>query len=115
MRPIVKFCGSPSYQLSEHLTSILKPTLTDKSRHKIQSKNNFIDAVKTVQIPDDQKLASFDVKSIFTSIPLQLALYCTKTATEKSHYQPPLPTDDLMDLLHFCRTSTVNTTSNYTE
>ena len=31
---------------------------------------------------------------------------CTKTAINKSHYQPPLPTDDLIDLLHLCLTST---------
>ena len=105
MRPIVSFCGSPTYQLSKHLTNILKP-LTDKSRHKLQSTDNFIDAIKTIQIPDDHKLVSFDVKSLFTSIPLQLALDCTKTAINKSHYQPPLPTDDLMDLLHLCLTST---------
>ena len=105
MRPIVSFCGSPTYQLSKHLTNILKP-LTDKSRHKLQSTDNFIDAIKTIQIPDDHKLVSFDVKSLFTSIPLQLALDCTKTAINKSHYRPPLPTDDLMDLLHLCLTST---------
>ena len=105
MRPIVSFYGSPTYQLSKHLTNILKP-LTDKSRHKLQSTDNFIDAIKAIQIPDDHKLVSFDVKSLFTSIPLQLALDCTKTAINKSHYQPPLPTDDLMDLLHLCLTST---------
>ena len=33
MRPIVSFCGSPTYQLSKHLTNILKP-LTDKSLSK---------------------------------------------------------------------------------
>ena len=103
MQPIVSFCGSPTYQLYKHLTSILKP-LTDKSRHKLQSTDNF----KTVQTPDDHKLVSFDIKSLFTSIPLQLALDCTKTAINKSplDYQPPLPTDDLMDLLHLCLTST---------
>ena len=46
------------------------------------------------------------MKSLFTRIPLQLALDYTKTAINKSHYQPPLPTDDLMDLLHLCLTST---------
>ena len=91
-------------QLSEHLTHILKP-LTDKSRHKLQSgKDNFIDAIKTV-VPDDHKLVSFDVKSLFTSMPLQLARDCTETAIQKSHYQTSLPTDDLMDLLHLCLTS----------
>ena len=105
MRPIISFCGSPTYQLSKHLTNIVKP-LTDKSRDKLQSTDNFIDAIKTEQIPDNHKLVSFDVKSLFTSIPLQLALDCTKTAINKSHYQSPLPTDDLMYLLHLCLTST---------
>ena len=44
-RPTVSFCGSPTYQLSKHLTNILKP-FTDKSRHKLQSTDNFIDAYK---------------------------------------------------------------------
>ena len=30
----------------------------------------------------------------------------SKFFINKSHYQPPLPTDDLMDLLHLCLTST---------
>ena len=57
--------------------------------------------MRTVQIPDDYKLVSFDVKSLFTSIQLQLALQCTETAVTL-----PLPTDDIMDLLNLCLTST---------
>ena len=105
MRPIVSFCGSPTYQLSRYLTTILQP-LTDKSRRKLQSTENFIDAIKTVQIPDDYKLVSFDVKSLFTSIPLQLALQCTETAIKQSTVKLPLPTEDIMDLLNLCLTST---------
>ena len=104
MRPIVSFCGSPTYQLSKYLTTVLKP-LTDESRHKLQSTENFIDAIKTVQVPDDYKLVSFDVKSLFTSISLQLALDCTETAINNSTIELPLPTDDLMDLLNLCFTS----------
>ena len=105
MRPIVSFCGSPTYQLSKYLTTILQP-LTDKSRRKLQSTENFIDAIKTVQIPDDYKLVSFDVKSLFTSIPLQLALHCTETAIQQSTVKLSLPTEDIMDLLNICLTST---------
>ena len=105
MRPIVSFCVSPTYQLSKYLTTILQP-LTDKSRRKLQSTEDFINATKTVQIPDDYKLVSFDVKSLFTSIPLQLALQCTETAILQSTDPLPLPTEDIMDLLNLCLTST---------
>ena len=46
------------------------------------------------------------MKSLFTSIPLQLALDCTETAITTSTVKLPLPTDDIMDLLNLCLTST---------
>ena len=68
---------------------------------------NALDALqKTVQIPGDYKLVSFEVKSLFTGIPLQLALDCTETAINSSTIELLLPTDDLMDLLNLCLTST---------
>ena len=104
---IVSFWGSPTYQLSKYLTTILQ-LLTDKSRRKLtwQSTEDFINATKTVQIPDDYNLVSFDLKSLFTSIPLQLALQCTETAILQSTDPLPLPTEDIMDLLNLCLTST---------
>ena len=89
----------------KYLTTVLQP-LTDQSRHKLQSTENFIDAIKTARIPDDHRLVPFDVKSLFTSIPLQLALDCTETAITTSTVKLPLPTDDIMDLLNLCLTST---------
>ena len=106
MRPIVSFCGSPTYQLSKYLTNVLKP-LTDESRHKLQSTENFIDAIKTIQIPDDHEL-------VFTSIPLQLALDCTENVIKNSTVELPLPTDDIMDLLRRTFSKTANTTNSYT-
>ena len=93
------------YQLSKYLTIILQP-LIDNSRRKLKSTEDFINATRTVQIPDDYKLVSFDVKSLFTSIPLQLALQCTETAILQSTDPLPLPTEDIMDLLNLCLTST---------
>ena len=45
-----------------------------------------------IQIPDDHKLVSFDVRSPFNRIPLQLALDCTENATKKSIVELPLTT-----------------------
>ena len=105
MRPIVSCFGSPTYELSKYLTTILKP-LTDKSNHKLQYTEDFIDTIKTIQIPHDYKLVSFDVKSLFTSIPLQLALQCTETAIERYTTTVTLPAQDIMELLNLCLTST---------
>jgi len=52
---------SPTYQLCKYLTNVLKP-LSDESGRKLQSTENFIDAIKTIQIPDDHELVSFDVE-----------------------------------------------------
>jgi len=102
MRPIISFCGSPTNQLSKHLTNIVKP-LTDKSRHKLQSTDNFIDAIKTVQIPDDYKLVSFVVtfhQHITSTCPWlykdrhqQITL--PTTITHRRSYVPTAPLPDL--------------------
>ena len=105
MRPIVSFCGSPVVlrHTNSPSSTILQP-LTDKSRHKIQSTEDFISATKTVQIPDDYKLVSFDVKSLFKSIRLQLALQFTETAilqsTDRVLYKltKPLPDVNLVSV-----------------
>ena len=99
MPPIVSFCVSPTYELSKYLTNVLKP-LTDESRHKLQSTETCIDAIKTIHVPDDHKLVSFDVKSLLANIPLQLARLYTEHAIKNSTVELPLPTDDIMDLLN---------------
>ena len=80
--------------------------LTLNKLNAIQSTNDFIDTIRTVRIPDDYRLVSFDVKSLFTSIPLQLALDCTDTAITNSTHELPLPKDDVKDLLKLCLTCT---------
>ena len=42
----------PTYELSKYLTTMLKP-LTYEFKHKLQSTENFINAIRTIQTPDD--------------------------------------------------------------
>ena len=114
MRPIV---SSPTYQLSKYLTNVLKP-VTDESRHKLQSTENFIDAIKTIQIPDDHKLVSFDVKSLFTKeieengkIPfLDCLVTRDNNKLQTTVYRKPTHTDRLLDQSSYNPTSHKATT-----
>ena len=84
---------------------------------KLQSKEIFIDDIKTVQKSGDYKLVYFDVNSLFINvIPLQLALHCSDTAIQQPTVKLPLPTEhDIMDLLALRRltfSTTVNNTNS---
>ena len=119
MRPIVSFCGSPTYQLSKYLTTILQP-LTDKSRRKLQSTENFIDAIKDVQIPDDYKLVSFDVKSLSPVFHFNWLYSVLKPPSNSLlmhyHYRQKTLWTYLTSALHRLTFSTTgNTTSSCTE
>ena len=46
------------------------------------------------------KVVCFEVKSLFTSIPLQLTLDCTENAINNSTVEFPLPRVNIMDLLN---------------
>ena len=83
MRLIVSFCGSPTYQLSRYLTTILQP-LTDKSRRKLQSTENFIDeAIFMLQIftlpgPKDEENTYPSLPKYYFLITTGLGLGCKK-------------------------------------
>ena len=69
--------------LVNYILNVLKP-LTYESRHKLQCTENFIDAITTKKIPNDHELLSFDVKSLSTPTPLQLAIDCSTEVAIKN-------------------------------
>ena len=105
----VSFCGSRTYRLS---TRLIKPS-TSESRHKLQStvsgrrlRWRYHRRPQGIIL---QRHITFHQHSTSTC-----PSSCTKTAIDKRYCQPPFLTDDLMDLLHLCLTSTYFT-YNYKE
>lgn len=72
LRPIVSFIDSPTYMLSKHLAQILRPLLgnTDLT---VKNSVEFCEQIKNVKLEVGDELLSFDVVSLFTSIPVELA------------------------------------------
>jgi hypothetical protein len=75
LRPIIAFCGATTYNLAKELSKRLRP-LTLKSNHMLKNSRDFIERIKDIKIDHDEVMVSFDVKSLFTCIPLDFARNC---------------------------------------
>ena len=67
MRPIVSNVWTATYETAKFLKSLLAPS--GKSERSVKSA--FVKQVKDQRIPEDYKMISFDVKNLFTNVPLK--------------------------------------------
>ena len=73
LRPIVSSIGAVTYSTSKELSKILKP-LVGKSLHHIHNNQDFMEHLKSIQLGPDEVMVSYDVRALFTSVPIQPAL-----------------------------------------
>ncbi len=73
LRPIVSFVGSPTYEVSKYLCSILSPLL-GKSRSMVKNSFEFTSFVMQASHRPDDIMISFDVVSLFTNVPVNVAV-----------------------------------------
>ena len=67
MRPIISNIGTATYETAKFLNSLLEPL--GKSDRSILNTEAFVNQVKDQRIPG-YKMISFDIKSLFTNVPL---------------------------------------------
>ena len=67
-RPIASNINTSTYKLAKHLAKLLPPL--SRSQYAVNSTKHFIEAIKHDKIPAGCQMISFDVESLFTSIPL---------------------------------------------
>ena len=108
LRPIVSSIGAVTYSTSKELSRILKP-LVGKSPHHIHNNQDFMEHLKGIQLGPNEVMVSYDVRALFTSVPIQAALeVIEKLLKEDTGLQDrtSMSTKHIMDLLEFCLRST---------
>ena len=67
-RPIVSNINTSTYKIAKHLAKLLSSL--SRSQYTVNSTKHFIKAIKQEKIPAGYQMISFDLKTLFTSIPL---------------------------------------------
>ena len=108
MRPIVSTINSPSYKLAKELARILTP-LAGNTAYTVRNSTAFVERIRGLQTTPQDTLVSFDVKNLFTQVPVEAAL----TVVEDRLYKDPtlsdrtsIPVPQLVELTSLCLRST---------
>ena len=82
LRPIVSRIGAATYDTSKELSKILKP-LVGQSLYQVQNNQEFLHELKDQSLGPDDIIMSYDVKALFTSVPIQPAIDIIEKLLEK--------------------------------
>ena len=68
LQPIVSNINTATYNLAKFLSKLLAPL--PESEYTVKNTKNFVDNIKKKNMQKGYKMVSFDVKSLFTNVPL---------------------------------------------
>ena len=108
LRPIVSFINLPTYNLSKFLSRILSSLLVN--HYSVRNSKEFVDYVQNFTISESEILVSFDVLSLFTSVPMDKALNLVLellTSDESLSLRTSLAISDITIGLKHCFSFTV--------
>ena len=108
LRPIVSSRGSVSYNIAKELAKNLKP-LAGKTIYSVHNTQDFAEQLKTIKLMPDECIISYDVKALFTSVPIEPSIKIIKQHLEKDkelHQRTSMSVHHIIMLLEFCLKNT---------
>ena len=88
LRPIVSTVNTITYQCAKHLADLITPVV-GQSNSYVRNSQHFAEKMRESPVDDTEQLRSYDVKSLFTSVPVDKAI----ELVEKKLRQDPTLTD----------------------
>lgn len=108
LRSIVSFNASLTYNLSRFLVDLLAP-VTGKNGFTIRNSPEFVMLMREQAFQENDGIVSFDVVSLFTNVPTQLAVEAARSNLQQDYsldLRRTLTVDDTVLMLWFCLTQT---------
>ncbi|XP_058982824.1 uncharacterized protein LOC131804256 isoform X2 [Musca domestica] len=101
LRPICSSINSPSIKLCKYIVNILN-NLTTKSVYNVRDSVQFRDKIKNLTVNNNEKMVSFDVVSLFPSIPVELGLNIIEERWEEIEQYTNITKDMFLNIVKFC-------------
>ncbi|XP_075157559.1 uncharacterized protein LOC142230819 [Haematobia irritans] len=101
LRPICSSIDSPSYNLCKYIVGILR-NITLDSKYNVKDSADFKTRLENMTIEDGEVLISFDVVSLFPSIPVKLAIQTIERKWTIIEQYTNMTKDLFIDLITFC-------------
>ena len=101
LRPIVSTINSVNYKLAAFLSKHLTPLLNTIANTHIINNDHFIDRIKNHHLIN-RKMVSFDVKSLFTNVPVSECVQFLKERLPTTNFNIPFSNSVFIKLLELC-------------
>ena len=104
LRPVIATCGTSTYGVAKRLAGILRP-LVGKSGRVLRNTVDLVETMEEVCLEQDEVLVSYDVKSLFTSIPIDESINICKRRLQLDDTlgdRTDMDIDTIVQLLRFC-------------
>lgn len=106
MRPIVSAIGSPTYNVSKFLVEKFKQLRLPFESRSITNSFEFINKIKDVKLSENEILVSFDVSSLFPSVPVPKTLEYLREVLEYNNFDQDT-IKELITLTQLCMNQNV--------
>ena len=80
--------------------------LVGNTPHHVVNSEDLVHKLKNLKLDPSEKLVSYDVKSLFTSIPVESAIEAVKIKCREDKHVSELTSSQLLELLRLCLSST---------
>ena len=103
LRPILSMSGSAQHELARWLGEVLEPVLAKCSSRVVKDSFSFCEALRQEGEPmEGSFMCSFDVKSLFTNVPIEETIrICLDTLYRSDDIDPPAIEEALLRKLLF--------------
>ena len=100
LRPVSSSVDVPCYKLSKHIGEILKNTIS--KTYNIKNSIELKEQIQNITLNGDDIQVSFDVISLFTNIPIYLAIKNIMAEWETIKQHTNIPKSKFLTILEFC-------------